>query len=472
MEICYDDEIVTIFQKREGNKLKAKQQDGQGELSLFKLTWPIFLEFFLFMLMGLADTFMISAVSDDAVAGVSTANQYIQIAILILGVVATGASIVVSQYIGAKRQVEATKIAALSVTLNVIVGLVISGLFIIFSGKIMELMNLQGDVLGYAKNYLAIVGGFLFFQAIITSVAALIRVQGWTKQAMYVSLGMNVLHIVLNYFLIFGHYGFPQLGVEGAAWSSVISRALASIVFIWLLTKAFDVKVKLKNFVTWSSEYVGKILRIGIPSAFEQILYQTSQIVLLYYVTYLGAESLSARSYAYNISMFIYLFALAVGTGTAIMIGRYVGAGEKDRAYKQVWASVKIGLIVSLTMIVFTTTFREPLMGLFTDNEEIIRIGASVLLFSILLETGRTINITVINSLRASGDARYPVRIGFISMICIGLSAGYLFVFVLDLGLVGVWLAISLDEWIRAVLVLFRWKSRKWERFAIVSKEG
>lgn len=443
----------------------------EKSLSLFSLTWPIFLEFFLFMMMGLADTFMLSAVSDHAVAGVGTANQYIQIAILIMGVVGTGASIIVAQYIGARKLIDATKIAALSISLNFIVGLIISVLFLFFSNQIMVMMNLKGDVLQYAQSYLAIVGGFLFLQALITTSAAIIRVQGWTKQAMYVSLGMNVLHVILNYLLIFGHFGFPELGVAGAAWSSVISRALAAIVFIWLLTRALEVRVKFRNFITWSTDYVKKILRIGIPSALEQILYQTAQIILLYYVTYIGAESLTARQYAMNISMFIYLFALAVGSGTAIMIGRFVGAGEKDRAYMQVWASVKAGLCVTLSMVVIVIIFRESLMGLFTDNEEIIAIGSRVLLFSFLLETGRTINITIINSLRASGDARYPVKIGFISMICISLSAGYLFVFVLDLGLLGIWLAISLDEWIRAILVLIRWKSRKWERYAIVSKE-
>ena len=441
------------------------------KLSLFHLTWPIFLEFFLFMLMGLADTFMLSAVSDDAVAGVGTANQYIQIAILLLGVIGTGASITVSQYIGAFKLIDATKIAALSISLNFVVGLIMSGLFLIFSGDIMELMNLQGPVLQYAQSYLAIVGGFLFFQALITTAAAIIRVQGWTKQAMYVSLGMNVVHVILNYLLIFGKFGFPELGVEGAAWSSVISRALAAIVFIWLLTQALEVKVKVKNFITWSSDYIRKILFIGIPSAFEQILYQTAQIVLLYYVTYLGAESLTARQYAMNISMFIYLFALAIGTGTAIIVGRYVGGGEKDLAYDQVWRSLKAALAVAVGMVIIVTIFRYPLMSVFTDNEEIIQIGASVLVLSFLLETGRTFNITIINALRASGDARFPVKIGFVSMICISLSVGYFFVFVLDMGLVGVWLAIAIDEWIRAILVLIRWKSRKWEKFAIVSKE-
>lgn len=441
------------------------------ELNLFKLTWPLFLELFLFMLMGLADTFMLSAVSDDAVAGVGTANQYIQIAILLLGVIGTGASIVVSQYLGSRLIAEASQIAALSVTLNLIVGLVISGLFLLFSDVLMQMMNLQGAVLEAAQSYLVLVGGFIFVQALITSMSSIIRVQGWTKQTMYVSLAMNVVHVLLNYILIFGKFGMPELGVEGAAISSVISRVLAASVFFWLLYQALEVRIELADYYRMSKNYISKILKIGIPSALEQVLYQTNQIVLLFYVTFIGAEALSARQYAVNISMFTYLFAMAIGMATAILVGRYVGAGEKDLAYKKVWFGVKSALIFTLVMVAIITLFREPFMRLFTDNEEIIQIGASVLLLSVLLETGRTINITIINSLRASGDAAYPVRIGFISMIVIGLSLGYFFVFVLDLGLVGVWLAIACDEWIRAVLVILRWRSRKWERYAIVNSD-
>ncbi|WP_339264223.1 MATE family efflux transporter [Solibacillus sp. FSL W7-1472] len=446
-------------------------ENSTKELSLFKLTWPLFLELFLFMLMGLADTFMLSAVSDDAVAGVGTANQYIQIAILLLGVIGTGASIVVSQFLGSRLIAEASQIAALSVTLNLLVGLVISGLFILFSDVLMKMMNLQGAVLEAAQSYLVIVGGFIFVQALITSMSSIIRVQGWTKQTMYVSLAMNIVHVVLNYILIFGKFGMPELGVEGAAISSVVSRVLASVVFFWLLYQALEVRIEWADYYRLSKNYISKILKIGIPSALEQVLYQTNQIVLLYYVTFIGAEALSARQYAVNISMFTYLFAMAIGMATAILVGRYVGAGEKELAYSKVWFGVKSALIFTLSMVAIIILFREPFMRIFTDNEEIIQIGASVLLLSILLETGRTINITIINSLRASGDAAYPVRIGFISMIVIGLSLGYLFVFVLDLGLVGVWLAIACDEWIRAVLVIFRWRSRKWERYAIVSSD-
>ena len=445
------------------------KKDIGKKLNLFHLTWPIFLEVFLFMLMGIADTFMLSALSDDAVSGVGAANQYIHIAILILEVVGNGAAIVVSQYIGSKRYLEASKISALAVTLNLIVGLIMSVLFVIFSRNIMIAMNLQGDVLDYATKYLIIVGGAIFLQAIINSLAAIIRVHGFTKQTMLVSLGMNVFHVVGNYLLIFGKFGFPELGVQGAAISSVVSRLLAMLVFFWLLYRVMEYRVEFRYYITLSKEYIRKILQIGIPSAFEQIMYQGCQIIFLYYVTYLGAESLAARQYAVNISMFTYLFAIAIGMGTAIIVGRFVGGDEKEEAYKSVRTSVKWALLFTLFMVTLVMIFRYPLLKLFTDNPDVIEIGATVLLLSILLETGRTMNIVIINSLRAAGDAKYPVIIGAFSMVAMSLPLGYLLVFQWNLGLVGIWLAIAVDEWIRATIMYFRWKSRRWERYALVS---
>ncbi|WP_260858057.1 MATE family efflux transporter [Bacillus sp. FJAT-22090] len=448
--------------------MAVSKKDLGERLSLFHLTWPIFLEVFLFMLMGIADTFMLSALSDDAVSGVGAANQYIQIALLILEVVGNGAAIVVSQYLGSKRFVEASKISGLAVTLNLGVGILLSFGFLLFSKTMMTAMNLQGDVLVHAHHYLSIVGGAIFLQAVINALAAIIRVHGYTKQTMFVSLGMNIIHVVGNYVLIFGKFGFPELGVQGAAISSVLSRFVALLVFFWLLYQVMEYRVKVQYYFTISKEYISKILQIGLPSAFEQILYQGCQIVFLYYVTYLGAESLAARQYAVNISMFTYLFAIAIGMGTAIIVGRFVGANEKDEAYKSVWSSVKWALLFTLVMVAIVMTFRVPLISLFTDNEQVIKIGASVLVLSILLETGRTMNIVIINSLRAAGDAKFPVAMGALSMVMMSLPLGYFLVFVLDLGLPGIWLAITADEWTRAIIMYFRWKSRRWEKFALV----
>ncbi|MBJ6363709.1 MATE family efflux transporter [Paenibacillus sp. GCM10012307] len=446
-------------------------QTGKG-FNLFYLTWPIFLEIFLFMMMGMADTFMLSELSDNAVSGVGAANQYLHIAILILEVIGNGASIVVAQYIGSRKFFEASRISALAVTLNLIIGLIISAVFVAVGGQMLTTLNLQGEILEYAKSYLAIVGGGIFLQAIINSLAAIIRVHGFTKEAMLVSLGMNIIHIIGNYALIFGNFGMPQLGVQGAAISSVISRAIAIVVFFWLLYRIMAVRIEFKHYFSLSKAHISQILKIGVPSALEQVMYQSCQIMFLFYATFLGEASMAARQYAANISMFIYLFALAIGVGTSIIVGRMVGAGHPQVAYLRVWNSVRSASIATLVMIAFIVILREPLMSIFTNDPEVIRLGANVLLLSIVLETGRTINIIIVNSLRASGDAKFPLWIGMFTMVGMSVPLGYLFVFKLDMGLAGIWFAIAADEWLRAVIMALRWRSRSWEKHALVRADS
>lgn len=450
----------------------TEKDKATKDLKLFNLTWPIFLEISLFMLMGIADTFMLSAISDNAVSGVGAANQYLHIAILLLEVIGNGASIVVAQYIGSKKFFEAAKISALAVSLNLIVGAVMSVGFVLFNGYLLRSLNLTGEVYEFAHSYLGIVGGMIFLQAIINSLSAIIRVHGFTKEAMYVSLGMNVIHIILNYGLIFGHFGMPEMGVEGAAVSTIISRFLAMLVFFWLLYRVMEVRIDFSYYFNLSKSYIGKILKIGIPSALEQVMYQSCQIIFVFYTTFLGEAALAAKQYASNISMFIYLFAFAVGAGTSIMVGRFVGAGRADDAYTRVWMSVRSASIGTLIVVALVMVFREQLVGMFTDDAEVLRLGAQVLLYSIVLETGRTINIVIVNSLRASGDAKYPLWVGMVTMVGMSLSLGYLFVFHFDMGLPGVWLAIAADEWIRAVIFYFRWRSRAWEKHALVRPDA
>lgn len=201
------------------------------------------------------------------------------------------------------------------------------------------------------------------------------------------------------------------------------------------------------------------------------MIYQCCQLVFTLYITYLGAEAMATRQYALNISSYIFLFSVAVSMGTSIIVGHLVGARRPKEAYSRVFSSVKWALLVTVIMDAVVILFRVPLMGLFTDNQTIITMGAQVILLSFFLETGRTCNLVIINSLRASGDAKFPVYMGLISMVCMSLPLGYFLVFTLDLGLAGVWLATAFDEWVRAVIMYFRWKSRAWEKHGLIQHE-
>ena len=442
----------------------ARQEPG-----LFRLTWPIFFEIFLFMLMGTADTLMLSGVSDAAVSAVGVVNQYIFICILIMEVVSHGASIVVAQYLGAKRRAEASRIAAQAITMNFLLGLTVSAGLLLSGDAILGRMNLEAQTLSYARTYWNIAGGFLFLQALINVCSGLIRTYGFTRQSMYVAMGMNVVHVLGNWVLSFGHLGVPAHGVAGAAMSTVMSRAVALGVFAWMLYRVMDVRMARRDFVALTREYVRKILRVGVPSAVEQLTYHGCQTVFLYYVTFLGPAALAARQYANALSHYVFLGSLAIGMGTSIIVGRLVGANRSAEAYARVLKSLKWSVGITVAVDLTAILFREPLIHLFTHDGDILRMASQVLVLGLLLETGRSFNLVLVNALRAAGDATFPVYMGVLSMVCMSVPLGYFLVFHLHLGLAGVWLAVAADEWTRGMAMWMRWRSRAWERQSLVT---
>lgn len=451
--------------------MDAPHQAPAPQLGLFRLTWPILLELLLFMLMGTSDTLMLSGVSDEAVAAVGVVNQYIFLCILLMNVVSHGVAVVVAQYIGARRSEEAARISALAITLNLLLGVVVSATLLGLSDFILSRMNLEGVVLADARAYMGIAGGFIFLQALINVLSSLIRTYGFTRQSMYVSLGMNMLHVACNYALIFGHFGLPRLGVLGAAVSTGVSRATALVVFVWMLYRVMDVRITPRDYLTFSKEYLRKILKVGIPAGVEQLTYHSCQTVFLYFVTLLGATALASRQYAMAISQYVYLFSLAIGMGTAILVGRMAGAHQPDAAYRRALESLKWAVAITVLVDVLVILVRQPLVGLFTSNADILRLTTQLILMSLLLESGRSFNLVLVNALRATGDAQFTVYMAFFSMVCMSLPLGYLLVFKFQLGLPGIWLAIAADEWTRGLVFWYRWRSRAWERQSLVSPQ-
>ncbi|HLM42980.1 MAG TPA: MATE family efflux transporter, partial [Myxococcaceae bacterium] len=159
------------------------------------------------------------------------------------------------------------------------------------------------------------------------------------------------------------------------------------------------------------------------------------------------------------------------GVGNSILVGRLVGANRREDAYRQALASLKWALAITLLMVVLIILLRQPLIGLFTNNADIIQLTAQVLVVGFLLETGRCFNLILVHALRAAGDARFTLYMGFVSMVCMSLPLGYFLVFRMNMGLAGVWFAVAADEWTRGISMWLRWRSRAWEKQALVTPE-
>lgn len=439
------------------------------KITLFNITWPIFIELFLQMSLTLTDTFMLGHYSDNAVAAVGTTNQIFSVITMVYGIISSGAIILVSQYLGAGKKKNASEVAAVAFGVNLVFGLFLSLILFLFGRHILVAMNLPKEVIGYASQFLRIVGGFSFVQALFMTMSAVIRSYGHTKVSMYVAICMNILNVAGDYMMLFGPWGIPSLGVTGVAISTTVSRGIALAVLFVILVKHLKIRLPFEIILTFPKETLKNILGIGMPSAGETISYNVAQVVVTSFIATLGAEALSARTYTSSLQMFVMLMTFAMGQGSQILIGYMVGANRIEEAYKACIRNLKIGVAASLGMAILFAIIRKPLLGMLTSNQTIIALASPLLLITILLEPGRAFNLIIINCLKGSGDVKFPVFMGAISMWGVSVMLSYLLGIYFRLGLIGVWIAFCCDEWTRGILMLWRWRSRVWERMSFVN---
>lgn len=429
---------------------------------LAKLAAPIFIETLLIMMLGAVDTIMLSRHSDNSVAAVGVVNQIIMLTFLVFEVINLGTSVLCSQYLGAKKEKNVVQVVGVSLLVNLFVGGVISLFLYLMSSTILRWMGLGPELMADGVDYMRIVGAFAFFQAISMTLSASLRSANKAIYPMMVTVVVNIINIIGNYSLIFGRFGMPELGVEGAAISTAFSRGVAMLILFVILFRKHIPRFPLAYFRPFPWGELKNLLRVGLPSAGEQLSYSFSQVVITFLINMLGVEALATRTYCVNIIMFVYLFSISMAQGGAICIGHLIGQNKPHAAFllgKYVMKkSVMITFILSCVLAVSGST----ILGWLTVNPEIIRMGVLILVIDTVLEIGRPINIFATNALRAAGDVNYPFYVGLVVMWSIAVGGSYLFGIHWGWGLCGMWVAFLLDENIRGIIFVRRWYGMKW----------
>jgi putative MATE family efflux protein len=420
------------------------------------------------MLMGNADTLMLSHYSDRSVAAVGMANQVLMIVMVLFNFVTLGTIIIVSKNLGSKREQEALQVGYTSIVLNGGIGIIMGGLLLLFGNQILHGLNTPNEIIHESMTFLSVVGGFVFLVAISMTAGAILRSYGYTKDAMVVTVCINVLNIIGNFLFIFGPFFFPRLGVLGSALSTTVSRGIGVLILIILLIKRTGVVPKLNMLIKHKWEDIKELLKIGIPSAGEQLSYDLSQLVITYFVTLMGTEALTTKIYLQNIMMFLMLFSISIGEGTQIIISHYIGAERLQDAFNRGMKSIRIGFVGSGVVALVFYFLSTPILRLFTHNPDIVHTGKFLLLLTILLEPGRAFNIILISALRSVGDVRFPVYLGMVVMWGVGLPVAWLGGITFDLGLIGIWISFITDEWLRGLLIYRRWTNRSWDQLIFI----
>lgn len=435
---------------------------------LFTLTIPIFLELLLMTVVGNIDILMVSRYSDTGVGVLGAMSQVMYTQNVIFSFISIGTGILTAQYLGAKNIKKIDEVISVSLLLNLIMGFFLGAMYFVFSTFILTKIKLTPDLVEIGKNYFRIVGGLGVFQALTVTASAALRSYGYTKEPLYINIVINLINVIGNGMFLFGWMGMPILGVTGVGIATVTARLVGMIITLYILGKLCHYRYRWKKIFTVPKDVLRYIARIGVPSGMEHLSWNLAQVIILSMVNTMGTQVITARTYLNLIASFMMMFSIALGHGTAILTGRYIGEKNLEKAHNQCIKSLKMSLVAVTFVSIVVLIFQNPILSYFTKDQEIIEICKKVLWLFLIIEPGRTFNIVIINSLHAAGDVKFPMIVGIIFMFGIAVSLSWLLGVQFGMALVGIWLANSADEWIRGLLMLWRWNSGKWHEKSFV----
>lgn len=438
-------------------------------LSVGALSIPIFIELFLQMLLGNVDQFMLSHYAETAVAAVANANQIINVILFLLIVMSTATTILIAQYLGAKRPDKIDEVYTISIVFHTLFSVVAGAVVILFHETLCQWLGVPPEILQETSLYMNIVAASIPITGIYTTYVAVFRGHSMPRIAMWIALVMNVVHIILNYALIYGWGPIPGMGVLGVSLSTVISKALGLGLIIWCHQSLLTARLKVEYIRPFRWDTLKQLLFISVPSGGETLSYQMSQTVIMKMINLMGLVVITTKVYVYIIATFCYMYTIALANAAQIVVGFLMGAKREEEVSRRVWMATAAGVSIGVGLSTFFYFACEPVMRLVTDNQEIIKLAKDVLFIEIFLEIGRGANIVLVQCLQAAGDIRIPVFVGVFGMWIFAVTLSYYFGIVLGWGLVGVWVAMAIDEIIRALIFVWRWQSNKWRGRSLIS---
>jgi len=317
-------------------------------------------------------------------------------------------------------------------------------------------------------DYLHMLGFALFFDGVGMVLAAVLRVYNFATGVMLTSVLMNVITIFGNAIALFGWFDLPNLGLQGVALSTLVGRLIGVFVLLYMLTRVAKVKIFISKLLVVPFEILKKILTIGLPSAGENLLWMAQYMVAFGFVASMGEASLSVQTIYFQITLLILLCGASISVANEVIVGHLVGASEFNEAYTRTFKALKIGVFITLIVVLIAYALKNQIMDALNLGENLRSIMLPLFALSIVLESGRTFNIVIVNALRASGDAKFPLITGLIFMWGLSLPLGYFLGVYLGWGIIGVWIGFCADEWLRGLANTWRWRSKKWQSKRLV----
>ena len=436
--------------------------------SLRAMIIPLFLEQLLVMLVGMADTLIVSYAGEAAVSGVSLVNQFNTIFIYLFTALASGGAVVISQYIGKRAADEAGEAASQLLSFSTAFSVLIAALVLVGSENMLTLLfgRVESDVMEACITYLRISAYSYPALAVYNSGAAVFRSIGKTSVTMYLSIASNIINVVGNAIGMF----VLKAGVAGVAYPSLIARAFSAAAITWLcFRERNEVVYRCKWIFRWNGGLMKHILNIAIPNGLENGVFQLVKVALSSIVALFGTCQIAANGVAQSIWSLAALAGVSMGPAFITVIGQCMGTGDTGAADYYFKKLTRITLLISSAWNLLTLLLTPAFLSLYALEPETKQLVIwLVLIHNIFNAVAFPFSGALSNGLRAAGDVKFTMYVSVASTLAVRLLLSWLLGIVLQMGVIGIAAAMVCDWCVRAVLFIWRQKSGKWKSFRVI----
>lgn len=436
--------------------------------ALKEMIVPLFFEQLLVMLVGIADTFVVSFVGEAAVSGVSLVNMFNTIFIYLFTALASGGAVIISQYIGCEDQKNTVKSSSQLLMFSTVFSIIIAVITLIFNRPLLTLLfgKVENSVMEACVTYLRISAYSYPALAIYNAGAALYRSIGKTSTTMYISLISNVINVVGNLIGVF----VLDAGVAGVAYPSLIARTFSAVaITVLCFSKSRFAHYSKEWILKWDEPMLKRILNIAIPNGIENGIFQLVKVALSSVVALFGTYQIAANGIAQSIWSLAALIGSAMGPVFITVIGQCMGANQLEEAEYYFYKLMKLTLVLSIiwNVLVFIIT---PIFMQFYQVSEETRQLVIILVFihNVFNTVAFPFSGPLSNGLRAAGDVKYTMVVSIASTVLGRLIFSLIFAIGLNLGVIGIALAMCLDWSMRGIIFYIRFRSKKWTKFKVI----
>ena len=436
-----------------------------------RVAWPAVMESFFVALVGMVDSLMVSRLGTYAVAAVGLTTQPKFLGLALFSAVNVALSAITARRKGQNDREAANRTMLLVLFYVLLVGAVVSVICVTFADSFIRLAGSKADTHDAAVAYFRIIMGGMMFTIISLAINAAQRGSGNTKIAMRTNLTSNLVNVVFNYLLIEGHFGFPALGIEGAALATVIGTVVAcvmSIASIFRKDSFINVGYIIANKLKATFADAKALVKLASSVFIEQMLLRVGFMSVAVMAANLGTQEYAAHQVGMNVMSLSFSFGDGMQVAAVTLIGQSLGRKEPEMAKKYGTICQRVGNMISVILsMLYLVGGKAFFRAYFPTDDYAVSIGVHIMQVMVLIVLLQIAQVIYMGCLRGAGDVKFTTVASTLSVTLIRPTVSYLCAYMLKLGVIGIWFGIVGDQIMRLLLTSWRFKSGKWTKIEV-----